>query len=129
MKRIPKLSSFLFVFLFLASCQDFLEEENRSNMVSDEYYGTAEGYDKLVNAAYSTLRTVYREPWLFAAGTDLFVEGRDVQPKGISEYRELTPEEGSVETFYRNAYAAIQVCNTALYFNDKTASTPNLAAR
>jgi starch-binding outer membrane protein, SusD/RagB family len=129
MKRISKLISFLFVFLFLASCQDFLEEENRSNMVSDEYYGTAEGYDKLVNAAYSTLRTVYREPWLFAAGTDLFVEGRDVQPKGISEYRELTPEEGSVETFYRNAYAAIQVCNTALYFNDKTASTPNLAAR
>jgi starch-binding outer membrane protein, SusD/RagB family len=128
MKSLYKLS-ILFVFLFSAGCKDFLDEENRSNIESDAYYGTAEGYDKLVNAAYSTLRTVYREPWLFEAGTDMFVEGRTVQPKGISEYRELTPEEATVETFYRNAYAAIQVCNTALYFNDKTAANANLAFR
>ncbi|MGV3587828.1 MAG: RagB/SusD family nutrient uptake outer membrane protein, partial [Adhaeribacter sp.] len=122
--------SLIFIFLLSATgCQDFLEEENRSNMESDQYYATAEGYDKLVNSAYSSLRTVYSEPWLFAAGTDLFVEGRDAQPKGISEYRELTPEEAAVEVFYRNAYTAIQVCNTALYFNDKTATNTNLPVR
>ena len=122
--------SLLFVFLLATTgCQDFLEEDNRSNIESDQYYATAEGYDKLVNASYATLRNVYSEPWLFAAGTDIFVEGRDVQPKGISEYRELTPEEATVETFYRNAYTAIQVCNTALYFNDKTATNTNLPVR
>ena len=122
--------SLLFVFLLATTgCQDFLEEDNRSNIESDQYYATAEGYDKLVNASYATLRNVYSEPWLFAAGTDIFVEGRDVQPKGISEYRELTPEETTVETFYRNTYAAIQVCNTALYFNDKTDTNPNLPVR
>jgi len=129
MKKINILS-LLFIFLLsVTSCKDFLEEENRSNIESDQYYATSEGYDKLVNSAYTTLRNVYSEPWLFAAGTDLFVEGRDAQPKGISEYRELTPEEAAVETFYRNAYAAIQVCNTALYFNDKTAANTNLTIR
>lgn len=128
MKKIYILS-FLLVCLLNTGCNDFLEEENRSNIVSDQYYATAEGYEKLINASYATLRTAYTEPWLFMAGTDLFVEGRDAQPKGISEYRDLTPEEAAVEVFYRNTYNAIQVCNTALYFNDKTATTPNLAAR
>jgi hypothetical protein len=128
MKSLYQLS-IVITFLLLAGCKDFLEEDNRSNIESDQYYGTTEGYDKLVNAAYSTLRNVYREPWLFEAGTDIFVEGRSTQPKGISEYRDLNPEEATVETFYRSTYAAIQVCNTALYFNDKTAANANLPAR
>lgn len=128
MKKYPILY-LLLAFFFLTGCQDFLAEENKSNIESDQYYATAEGYEKVVNASYSSLRTVYSEPWLFSAGTDLFVEGRDVQPKGISEYRELTSEEAAVETFYRNAYSAIQICNTALFFNDKTATAPTLASR
>jgi len=129
MKKFNIVSLLIIFLLSATSCKDFLEEENLSNMESDEYYATAEGYEKLVNASYASLRTVYSEPWLFAAGTDLFVEGRDPQPRGISEYRELNPEEAAVELFYRNAYAAIQVCNTALYFNDNTAASTNLPLR
>ena len=121
--------SLLLVLVVFTGCEDFLEEENKSNIQSDAYYATTEGYEKLVNTSYSSLRDVYSEPWVFTAGTDLFVEGRDAQPKGISEYRELTPEEESVENFYRNTYAAIQLCNTALYFNDKAASTSTLPER
>ncbi|GAA4443065.1 RagB/SusD family nutrient uptake outer membrane protein [Pontibacter saemangeumensis] len=121
--------SLLLVLVVFAGCEDYLEEENKSNIESDAYYATTEGYEKLVNASYASLRSVYSEPWVFTAGTDLFVEGRDAQPKGISEYRELTPEEASVENFYRNTYAAIQLCNTALYFNDKTASAAALPER
>ncbi|GAB3537639.1 RagB/SusD family nutrient uptake outer membrane protein [Pontibacter brevis] len=128
MKRYSILG-LLLLFFVTTGCDDFLEEENRSNIVSDEYYATREGYEKLVNSAYGTLRTVYSEPWIFMAGTDLFVEGRDAQPKGISEYRELTPEDAAVENFYRNTYAAIQVANTALHFNDKTAASPTLLSR
>ncbi|WP_162053318.1 RagB/SusD family nutrient uptake outer membrane protein [Pontibacter pamirensis] len=124
-----KILNLLLVLAVFTGCEDFLEEENISNIQSDAYYSTTEGYEKLVNASYASLRNVYSEPWVFTAGTDLFVEGRDAQPKGISEYRELTPEEASVENFYRNTYAAIQLTNTALYFNDKTASATALPVR
>ena len=128
MKKLSILSLF-FVLLFSGGCQDFLEEENISNVLSDEYYTTAEGYEKVVNASYASLRSVYSEPWVFAAGTDMYVEGRTQQPVGISEYRNLTPDEPDVQDFYTNTYKGIQVCNTALYFNDKTATTSNLAFR
>ncbi|MBC7913543.1 MAG: RagB/SusD family nutrient uptake outer membrane protein [Pyrinomonadaceae bacterium] len=110
-------------------CKDFLEEDNLSNLETDAYYATAEGYPKLINACYSTLRTVYNDPFMFAAGTDMYVEGRNAQSPGISEYRNLTPEEAVVETFYKNLYASIQICNNALYFNDKTAADPSLPVR
>ena len=122
--------SLLFVFLLSAtSCKDFLEEENLSNMESDAYYATAEGYDKLVNSAYSTLRTVYASPGFLWPAPICLWKAALRNPKALSEYRELTPEETAVELFYRNTYAAIQVCNTALYFNDKTAANTNLAFR
>lgn len=120
----------LILFVLLASltgCKKFLEEDNKSNIVADEYYLTAEGYEKLVNSVYGSLRTVYSSPWLFAAGTDMYVEGRTSQPAGISEYQNLNPDDPEVQTFYTALYRAIQLCNTALHFNDltaKTASTP-----
>lgn len=131
MKKFDKINilSLLVVFLLSTGCDDYLEEVNKSNVVADEYFQTEEGYETLINASYSTLRNVYSEPWIFSAGTDLFVEGRGLQPPGISEYRNLTPEEEDVEDFYRNTYEAIQVTNNALYFNDKTEATDNLQTR
>jgi starch-binding outer membrane protein, SusD/RagB family len=118
------------VFLLIGTgCKDYLEEKNLSNLKSDEYFATQEGYQRIVNASYANLRTVYNDPHVFMAGTDMYVEGRNQQPLGLSEYKNLTPEDANVSTFYRNLYAAIQVCNTALYFNDKTVVVPNLAQR
>ena len=119
--------------LILASsfmgCKKFLEEENKSNIVSNEYYATAEGYEKLINATYATLRKVYSSPYVFCAGTDMYVEGRDAQPVGISEYQNLNPDNAEVTAFYTNTYSSIQLCNTALYFNSNTAASANLAIR
>ena len=120
---------FILTAVFLTSCKDFLSEKNISNVEAEEYYLTAEGYPSIVNASYAALRPVFNEPWVFSAGTDLFVEGRNAQPAGISEYRNLTGDEASVTNFYRNSYSAIQVCNNALFFNDKTASNSNLGIR
>jgi hypothetical protein len=119
------------VMLFSAvGCNDYLEEVNNSNVVAEEFYTTQEGYESLVNATYATLRDVYgSEPWIFSAGTDLFVEGRNQQPEGISEYRNLGPAEGAVEDFYLNVYAAIRQANTALYYNDITEETALLEQR
>ncbi|SKC87607.1 RagB/SusD family nutrient uptake outer membrane protein [Ohtaekwangia koreensis] len=118
------------IFLFtLSNCNDYLEEENKSDSLSDEIYKTADGYENLVKSVYSTLRDVYREPWLFMAGTDMYVEGRNAQPEGISEYNSLSPTEPSVLNFYTAVYKAIQRCNVAVHYNDLTEQTAKTSTR
>jgi hypothetical protein len=105
----------------LSNCNDFIEEDNESNIPADEYYRTKAGYESLINGTYASLREVYDLPWLFEAGTDMYVEGRsDNQPESLSEYRNLTPTDANVETFYASLYKAIQRCNVALQYNDVT---------
>ncbi|MGE4586086.1 MAG: RagB/SusD family nutrient uptake outer membrane protein, partial [Mangrovibacterium sp.] len=129
MKKLFMIFPGLFLFLFLA-CDDFLEEDNLSSQVASEYYETESGYETLINSCYSSLRTIYGDqPWLLCAGTDLYVEGRNTQPEGISEYRNLTSSDSYVKTFFSNLYESIQYCNTAVYYNDKTEETSSLAQR
>ncbi|HEV7380361.1 MAG TPA: RagB/SusD family nutrient uptake outer membrane protein, partial [Dyadobacter sp.] len=127
--KIFKISALLLSMFLMSSCNDFLKEDNKSNIVSDQYYATTEGYEKLVNAAYSSLRSVYSAPWVFCAGTDMYVEGRTQQPVGLSEYQNLIADDADVLSFYTNLYKGIQVINTAIYFNDNTAASPTLGAR
>lgn len=121
--------SFLIASTLIAGCKKFLTEDNKSNIIAEDYYLTAEGYEKLVNSTYGSLRTVYNSPYIFCAGTDMYVEGRDAQPAGISEYQTLNPDNTEVQNFYTNTYKAIQLCNTALYFNELTATTNTLSLR
>ena len=130
MKNKSNIFLSLCLLLFSAGCEDYLEEVNNSNVVADEYFTTKEGFESLVGATYATLRDVYgEEPWVFSAGTDLYVEGRNQQPEGISEYRNLGPSEAPVEEFYTSTYAAIRQANTALYYADLTEQTPELETR
>lgn len=119
-----KLKNIFFATLLLftlSNCNDFIEEDNQSNIPADEYYKTKAGYESLVNSTYATLRDVYDLPWLYEAGTDMYVEGRsDNQPESLSEYKLLTPSDANVETFYASLYKSIQRCNVTLYYNDVT---------
>ncbi|GAB2775383.1 RagB/SusD family nutrient uptake outer membrane protein [Rhabdobacter roseus] len=115
--------------LSLTNCKDYLTEVNKSEILADEYYRTATGYENLVNSAYSSLRGIYKAPWVFMAGTDMYVEGRGAQPEGISEYRNLAANDGNVTTFYSDTYRAIQRCNAAIHYNSLTESTATLPAR
>ena len=104
--------------LLFSSCSDYLVEENKANVTTDEYYGTQEGFETLVNAAYGSLRDVYgMEPYVFCAGTDMYVEGRNPQPPGLSEYRFLSPAEEEVAELYRTCYQSIQTCNMGLHYS------------
>lgn len=128
--RTYRILKIMFVFLLLTGCSDYLEEENKENIVAEEFYTTAEGYEILVNSSYASLRAIFGgDPWVFSAGTDLFVEGRNAQPEGISEYRNLGPDSEVVEDFFRTTYEAIQLANTALYYNEMTEDTPTLDVR
>ncbi|MCV9385397.1 RagB/SusD family nutrient uptake outer membrane protein [Reichenbachiella ulvae] len=105
--------------IFLAGCDSFLEEENKSNVTAEEFYVTEEGFDALMNANYSALRELYgQDPWMFASGTDLYVEGRNQEPNGLSRYSELTPASEGVDFIYQNAFVSVQRANTALYYAD-----------
>jgi len=113
----------------LGSCSDYLDEENKSNILSNEYYTTSAGYEGLVNSTYSSLRDIYDAPWMFLAGTDLFVEGRNTQPVGLSEYVALAANDTDVANFFYYCYRGIQRANTAVYYYDKTEKTATLDNR
>lgn len=112
--------------LGLVSCSGFLDEENLSNVNSDEYFTQKDGYENLVNAAYATLRTMWKnEPWLFNLGVDIYTRGeseliggsyenRDVYSSELNEYATLDAQNGYVREFYDHAYYGIQVINTVI---------------
>lgn len=110
----------------LSSCNNYLDEENLSNVNSDEYFVKSEGFESLVNGAYASLRTIWmNEPWLFNLGVDIYTRGesydiggtyenRDVYSSELNEYGTLDAENSFVSSFYTNVYYGIQVCNTAI---------------
>lgn len=117
----------LLLILPLAGCSDFLEQDNKSNVPRDEFYGTAAGYESLINTVYSSLRAIYGiEPWVFSAGTDLYAAGRNKVPDGLGTYKGLLDSDSDVTKFYKNCYAGIQLANTAIYYADHTAKTDKL---
>ncbi|MDT0686975.1 RagB/SusD family nutrient uptake outer membrane protein [Autumnicola psychrophila] len=116
-------------FLF-SSCEDYLEEENLSNVTGEEFYVTETGFESLISANYSQLREIYGgDALMFVAGTDLFAEGRDPAFIGLSRYTELNPQSEGVEHLYNTGYRAIQVANMALHYAEITEQTSQLDTR
>lgn len=103
--------------LSATSCSDFLEQDNRSDKPSDEFYATKSGFSSLNNATYSSLRSVYGGvPWVFSAGTDLYAKGKQgVDAIGLygSTYNS---SDGDVKTFYSECFKGIQLANTVLHY-------------
>lgn len=126
MKSFIKYICFAACLFTASSCSNFLEEDNKSNINADKYFGESVGYESLVNACYSSLRTIWKnEPWLFCLGVDTYTRGeselisgsygnRDVYSSELNEYGSLDSENGYVSDFYSNVYDAVQRCNTAL---------------
>ncbi len=126
MKNIKLYIISVCVVLGMASCGDFLKEENLSDINSDEYFATVDGYEALINGAYASLRTVWQyEPWLFCLGVDIYTRGeselvsgsygnRELYSSELNEYVSLNSDNEYVEDFYTDVYYGIQVCNTAI---------------
>lgn len=127
MKKVSLYISMLAcIVLGMTSCDDFLEEENPSNINGDQYFSDQTGYESLVSSAYASLRSIWKnEPWLFCLGVDIYSRGeselisgnyggRDVYSSELNEYTTLDAENSFVSSFYSNVYYGIQVCNTAI---------------
>ncbi len=137
MKSKTKYILISLVSLFLFSCEDFLMEENKSNITAENYFTSASGYETLVTSAYSTLRTAIGNaggsrgfPYMFCSGVDIYnrgesqlvggtYESRDVYSSELNEYGALDAQNDFVDAFYTNFYYAVQVCNTAISRADK----------
>ncbi|GJM64223.1 RagB/SusD family nutrient uptake outer membrane protein [Persicobacter diffluens] len=119
---------YLFIVLFsFSACENFLEEEIKSNVVAEDYYATSAGYQSLVHATYSSLREYLgQHPWLFISGTDLYTEGRDPAPIGLSRYTNLNSNSEGVDFLYINCYKSIQLANNAVYYGDITEQTADV---
>lgn len=110
--------------MLLASCADFLEQENKSDKPSSEFYATKTGFNSLLNSAYSSLREVYSGvPWVFSAGTDLYAKGKQgVDVIGLygSSYNS---SDADVKDFYMNCFKGIQLANSVIYYGASTESS------
>jgi len=112
--------------LMLVATGCSLEEENLSNVSTDQEWSTASGYEKLVNGCYfDFIRIIYGQAedtyvLLSECGTDIFCDGRggsnggwsDVQTYAGSNYQGWS--EG-----YCGFYACISACNAAIAYADK----------
>lgn len=106
-----------------AQCSDFLDQDNRSNVPSDDFYKTAAGFESLTNSAYSSLRSIYNmQPLIFSAGTDLYGDGKS-QGVVMNYYKSLLPSESNVLNFYTRCYQGIQLANSVVYYGDVTEET------
>lgn len=101
----------------LSGCSDFLDQNNKSNVPSAEFYQTSAGFASLTNSAYSTLRELYNaQPQLFVAGTDLYADGKS-QGVVMSQYT-FTADEGIIKNFYVSCFKGIQLANSVISYGE-----------
>lgn len=106
----------------LTGCSDFLDQDNRSNVPSEDFYKTPVGYESLTNSMYSSLRELYnRQPQLFVAGTDLYADGKS-QGVVMGQYT-FTADEGIIRDFYIECYKGIQLANSVIAYGETTENT------
>ena len=134
MKKI--LSMFLFAATIgfgATSCDDYLEEDNKTGETADLAYNTKTGIDGLVHSAYSYCRGWWgKEPSLGLSemGADLFYYGYDNKQKSLLSY-DLTAESlgfsstsgtdavnnnPCLDQYWELLYAGIDVCNNIMKY-------------
>lgn len=115
-KYIYKSMAALFLFgVALTSCSDFLEAENKGagGDEADGYFG--KDASELLVAAYESLKTITTQVDIYEHGTDLYFNTRGHAGGVFNEYT-LTPEEGTIKSFYSDTYKTINYANGVIYY-------------
>jgi len=101
--------------LFMTSCSDFLEAENKSagGKTADQVFG--KDATSLLTAAYSSLKSYGFNTNLFSRGTDLYIHTRG---KSVSDFDTYTfnTENSTVSSLYSNAYKTINLSNGVISY-------------
>lgn len=111
---IPLMTSSL---MYLASCQDALEEDVIS-AIGSEYLNTAQGFNDALNAAYSSMRIWYgteRGNNFTEFGTDIYTNGADGAWKFMNTYtNQFDSQNGHVRELWDELYRGINTCNAVI---------------
>ncbi|QHW00024.1 RagB/SusD family nutrient uptake outer membrane protein [Spirosoma endbachense] len=108
--------------LTLFSCKDVLEEYNPSGLTAETVYTTPEGFETLVNAAYTYQRWWYgkEEGYNIAeTGTDIWTSGSGEVYRDLTQYLNLQGSNAALTSEWREFYAAINLCNGGISRIDK----------
>ena len=106
-------------FLLLASCEDFLKEENRTSLTADPFFTTQSGYESLINSCYTPLRLWYGREDAYGmteTGTDLFTKAAGNTNTTLNDYDPIafngtnTP----LTNHWKYLYRGINSCNAAI---------------
>lgn len=120
MKLISLYRMLCFVLLagLATSCEDYLEEDNKSGLTADAYYATEVGIEALVNSCYTPMRFWYGKEngiALTETGTDIFTRGNGMENPPVALYNsELSGANGPIEFYWTRFYSALNTCNAAI---------------
>src|SRR3990170_9131851 len=98
----------------LFSCKKTLVEENPSGLTAESVYSTPEGFETLVNAAYTYQRWWYGKEEAYnisEIGTDIWTSGAGDVYRDLTTYENLQASNGALTTEWRELYAAVNLCN------------------
>lgn len=118
--------AFLSVGILSASCESYLEEENKSAVSIDIGLQHPETFDQLVSAVYLKSRettTKYTADMYYVLedlGTDIVTRGGLVSgTSDLNDYVNFTPTNWAVQVYWSNQYSIISSANIAIDNVDK----------
>ena len=116
MKTYLTISALAVLSLAATGCSDFLEAENKSAINADDYFKTAEGQEGYRVYTYSLLASLTNSTYndLYDDGSDIYWPNRK-SPSVYNLYT-LTPEDGTVNSFYKDCYNLINAANGLIYY-------------
>lgn len=99
----------------MSSCSDFLDAENKTaaGVEADEYFGKTP--NELLVAVYSNLKSLVTQVDIHDQGTDLFFNTRGHAAGSFNDYS-LTPENGTVQSYYSQCYNVIRLANGVIEY-------------
>ena len=98
-------------------CKFDLTEYNPSGITADNVFSSPEGFETLVNAAYSYTRWWYGKEDGYSIsemGTDLWMSGAGDTHPTLTSYQNLSPVEAGVDLFWEKLYTAVNLTNAGI---------------
>ena len=98
-----------------SGCDDFLEEDNRSNLTDQNGFDEPEVFDQLVANSYNKLRKATLAFQLDQKGTDIVTRGTIIAGTDeLNDYVNLSTTNGSVSAQWENYYNVVTAANLAI---------------
>ncbi|TWF39808.1 putative outer membrane starch-binding protein [Chitinophaga polysaccharea] len=110
----------------MTACNKQLDEFNPGGTTTDAVFSTPEGFESLVNAAYTYNRWWYGKEEGYSIsemGTDIWTSGTGDKYPDITNYNNLQASNSVMSVLWKQLYAAINLCNTGIGRIDKAGLT------